>query len=66
MGIAMKVNGIMISLMERGSMRDYHPRGSIRVHGSKAFYKERGRLHIKTDHNTMDNFTPTSVKAKVQ
>jgi hypothetical protein len=66
MGIVMKVNGIMISLMERGFMRVYHPRGSIRVHGSKAFYKERGKLHIKTDHNTMDNFTPTSVKAKAQ
>ncbi len=66
MGIAMKVNGTMISLMERGFMREYHPRGSIRVHGSKAFYKERGKLHIKTDHNTTDNFTPTSVKAKAQ
>ena len=62
----MKVNGIMISLMERGSMRDYRPRGSIRVHGSKAFYKERGKLHIKTDHNMMDNFIPTSAKAKAQ
>jgi len=64
MEIAIKGNGIMISHMDRGFMREFLPKGSIQVHGSRVCFKEKGKPRMRMDHNTMDNFTRIFVMAK--
>lgn len=66
MGIAMKVNGIMINRMEKVYMRGLLPKGSISAHGSRVFSKAKGKPHIRTDHNMKDSFTLICVTERVR